>query len=226
MKPVEQLEKNLSFALPEAELHLTEPLNDSGIWHLDVRLGGQHLVIEWSLATGFGVSSLTDDSFGERPDEAYRSIEDTQRRITQLLRNNERTSPPLGVLLSRLRECRGQTQKALASKLGIRQATVSGIENRDDIQFSTFRRMIEGLGGLLEMFVVFPEARYRLAARTVEFVEPLQCKAPSRYGLLDSEAAEIRFEQTFKALKASGDLPRVTKVANDIRERHAILEVP
>jgi transcriptional regulator with XRE-family HTH domain len=226
MNPVEQLRKNIAAAHPDSKLTLTAPLNDGGTWHLDVGLADQQLIVEWNLATGFGLSSLSNDSFGERPDEAFRSIEDVQRRIAQLIANNERTSPPLGVLLSRLRERRGRTQKDLASKLGIRQASVSGFEHRNDIQFSTLRRIIEALGGVLEIFAVFPEARYRLAARSVECIDQFQTAASPKYALVDSEISEIRIEETFKALSESGALSRATKVAKDISDRHSILEVP
>jgi DNA-binding XRE family transcriptional regulator len=138
--PIEHLAKYIEATHPEARLSVTPPLYDGGTWSLDVDVGGQQLVIQWSLATGFGLTSPSTESFGERPDEAFRSLEDVQRRVNVLLAGKERTSPPLGVLLSRLRERRGSTQKELASNLGIRQATVSGMERRTDLQVSTLRK--------------------------------------------------------------------------------------
>ena len=43
------------------------------------------------------------------------------------------------------------------------------MEHRDDIQFSTLRRVIKALGGSLEIFALFSDARYRLAPGSIDF---------------------------------------------------------
>jgi transcriptional regulator with XRE-family HTH domain len=224
--PIEHLAKYIGATHPDARLGVTPPLHEDGTWSLDIDVAGHQLVIQWNLATGFGVTSPSDESFGERPDEAFRSLEDVQRRLDKLLAGKERTSPPLGVLLSRLRERRGSTQKELASSLGIQQATVSGMERRADLQVSTLKKVIEALGGILEIFADFPDGRYRLAARSIEFNEDMQAIALPKYTLVHSEAPNIRFEEVFKALQESGELSWATSVARDISARHAVLDVP
>jgi len=54
-----------------------------------------------------------------------------------------------------LRASRGVTQVELAARLGIRQASVSELERRDDVYLSTLRGYVEALGGHLEVSAVF-----------------------------------------------------------------------
>jgi transcriptional regulator with XRE-family HTH domain len=230
VKPIELLRKYIKATHPQAAVTLTPPLDKEGVWSIDLVCGDKRLAIEWSLATGFGVSSLSDESYGERPDETFQSLEGIQRRITELLTSNERTTPRLGVLLSRLRESRGYTQEELASKLGVRQATISGIERRDDIQFSTLRRVIKALHGSLEIFAVFLDARYRLGPASIDFPvdkQPLiaRCEHANVSAHTRIDAHDLDYEATFEALHESGGLPRARKVAGDISSRGMVFEM-
>jgi transcriptional regulator with XRE-family HTH domain len=230
VKPIEQLRKYIKATHPQAAVTLTPPLNKEGVWSIDLACGDKRLAIEWSLATGFGVSSVSDESYGERPDETFQSLEGVQRRITELLTRDERTAPPLGVLLSRLREIRGYTQEQLASKLGVRQATVSGMERRDDIQFSTLRRTIKALNGSLEIFVVFLDARYRLDPGSIDFAVDAQpriarCELGNVSAHTGTDSPELDYEATFEALHESGGLAWARKVASDISSRGTVLEM-
>lgn len=60
-------------------------------------------------------------------------------------------------LLKALRQDRHVSQEQLAELMGIRQASVSKIENQDDMRLSTLRKYIEALGGELEIRVHFPD---------------------------------------------------------------------
>jgi transcriptional regulator with XRE-family HTH domain len=220
MQPIEQLRKHIKTLHPQTSVTLTPPLRKDGVWSMDVALGHKRLVVEWSLATGFGLSSLSDDSYGERPDETFKTVEDVNRRISDLLSSEGRTSPPLGVLLSRLRESRGLTQQELAARLGVRQATVSGMERRDDMQFSTLRRVIEALEGALEICALFPEGKYLLSACSTD------ASIKILLGELETiEGADINYEKTFPALRESGELARAKRQAHNISSRHAVLEM-
>ena len=57
--------------------------------------------------------------------------------------------------LAELRRARRLSQQELADVLGVGQATVAKIEKRTDIYVSTLRRMVEGLGGKLEIAARF-----------------------------------------------------------------------
>ena len=49
-----------------------------------------------------------------------------------------------------------QTQEQLAETLGVRQDTISRLEQRSDMLLSTLRKYVESMGGTLELKVQFP----------------------------------------------------------------------
>jgi transcriptional regulator with XRE-family HTH domain len=57
--------------------------------------------------------------------------------------------------LAELRQLRQLTQVELARQLGISQSGLSAMEKRADVQLSTLRDYVEGLGGRLELTAVF-----------------------------------------------------------------------
>jgi transcriptional regulator with XRE-family HTH domain len=67
-----------------------------------------------------------------------------------------------GLLLPELRRRTGKTQAELARALGIKQPTLSRIESQDDMQVSTLTRIVEALGGSLDIVVHLPSGDYRL----------------------------------------------------------------
>jgi transcriptional regulator with XRE-family HTH domain len=72
------------------------------------------------------------------------------------------------MLLAELRRLSGMTQVQLAKALGIRQPTLSKLESQDDMQISTLRRIVEALGGTLEIAATLPSGRVALS----QFREP------------------------------------------------------
>jgi transcriptional regulator with XRE-family HTH domain len=59
--------------------------------------------------------------------------------------------------LDELREARRLTQEQLAEQLGVGQSHVSKLERRADMYVSTLGRIIEAMGGQLEMHASFPD---------------------------------------------------------------------
>ncbi len=45
----------------------------------------------------------------------------------------------------------------LAAIMGVRQASISKLENQHDMRLGTLRRYVEALGGELEIRVTFPD---------------------------------------------------------------------
>ena len=66
------------------------------------------------------------------------------------------------MLLSEIRANAGKSQSELARTLGIKQPTLSKLENQRDMQISTLRRIVEALGGRLEIIARFPGNSVRL----------------------------------------------------------------
>jgi DNA-binding XRE family transcriptional regulator len=82
-----------------------------------------------------------DDILGALPLSRQESI---QARVAEL------------ATLKDLRLASAQTQAELAATLGVRQDTISRLEQRTDMLLSTLRRYVEGMGGSLDLVVKFP----------------------------------------------------------------------
>ncbi|MHB1488077.1 MAG: XRE family transcriptional regulator [Acidimicrobiales bacterium] len=65
--------------------------------------------------------------------------------------------------LAELRKLRSVTQVELARQVGVAQPSLSGLERRSDVQLSTLRDYIEGLGGQLEISAVFDDIKVPVA---------------------------------------------------------------
>jgi DNA-binding XRE family transcriptional regulator len=70
------------------------------------------------------------------------------------------------MLLSELRRLAGLTQEELAGAMGITQPTLSTLERQSDIRLSTLRRIVEALGGELEVVAKLPQGRVPLTHST------------------------------------------------------------
>ena len=67
------------------------------------------------------------------------------------------------MLLAEIRKQMGLTQKQLAKALDIKQPTLSKIESQEDMQIGTLSRIIEALGGELELIAHLPAGDVRLS---------------------------------------------------------------
>jgi transcriptional regulator with XRE-family HTH domain len=74
-----------------------------------------------------------------------------------------RTKALLGdLLVSELRLAAGKSQRELAKVLGIKQPSLSKLENQSDIQVSTLQKIVEALGGELDLVARFPKGDVRI----------------------------------------------------------------
>jgi transcriptional regulator with XRE-family HTH domain len=88
-----------------------------------------------------------------------------QRTTTRQTRAKaaRRTQELLGdLVLSELRQLAGKSQRQLADDLGIKQPSLSKLEKQSDIQVSTLRKVIQALGGELEVLAKFPTGTVRI----------------------------------------------------------------
>jgi transcriptional regulator with XRE-family HTH domain len=67
------------------------------------------------------------------------------------------------MFLAEIRKHAGFTQEELATALNIRQPSLSKLENQDDMQISTLKRIVEALGGKLELIAHLPQGDIRLS---------------------------------------------------------------
>ena len=66
------------------------------------------------------------------------------------------------MLLGEMRKFMGLTQEQLADAMGVTQPSLSKLENQNDMQISTLRRLIEALGGEMEIIAHLPKADIRI----------------------------------------------------------------
>lgn len=64
--------------------------------------------------------------------------------------------------LRAIRELTGKTQVEAAKLLEMTQGELSRLERREDVRLSTLRRLVEGLGGELEVVAHFGDRAVRL----------------------------------------------------------------
>jgi plasmid maintenance system antidote protein VapI len=85
----------------------------------------------------------------------------TTKRTRQ--RAAARTREFLGeLLLGEIGELAGKSQSQVADALGIKQPTLSKLEKQSDMQISTLRRIVNALGGELEIFARFPVGQVKI----------------------------------------------------------------
>ena len=65
--------------------------------------------------------------------------------------------------LDELRAARNLTQERLAALLGIKQASISKMEQRTDMYIGTLSKVIEAMGGQLEIRAIFPDGAVRIS---------------------------------------------------------------
>ena len=66
------------------------------------------------------------------------------------------------MLLSETRQSVGLSQTEVAQALGIKQPSLSKLEKQTDMQISTLDRLVQALGGELEVVAKFPRGDVRL----------------------------------------------------------------
>lgn len=69
--------------------------------------------------------------------------------------------------LAELRETVDLTPESLANTLNLRQASISEIERRSDMYISTLRKIIEAMGGELQMIANIPNGSVQIRRFTI-----------------------------------------------------------
>lgn len=81
----------------------------------------------------------------------------------RLVRSKARAKEMMAeMLLAEIRRHTGLTQEELAENLGIKQPSLSKLESQTDMQISTLQRLIEALGGNLELVAHLPSGDVRI----------------------------------------------------------------
>jgi hypothetical protein len=116
MNSLQALEGRLREQFPTAKLELSRPAREDGIWILDAVHRGNALVIQWQPGGLFGLSSLEDHGYGEKPAEVFKELDGAETRAVALLKSGGRTKRPAAVTLRGLRAELNLTQEQLATE--------------------------------------------------------------------------------------------------------------
>ncbi len=82
---------------------------------------------------------------------------------SRIMKVESRTRTMLGeMLLPEIRKHSGLTQQEVADALGISQPGLSKMEQQDDMHIGTLSRLIEAMGGKVEIIAHFPFGDCRL----------------------------------------------------------------
>jgi DNA-binding XRE family transcriptional regulator len=96
----------------------------------------------------------------------HRNFNELRRRLSPQRRARNERSARMALermLLAELRRLAGKTQVEIAASMGITQPTLSQLESQDDMQVSTLQRIVEALGGELEIIAKLPTRRVALS---------------------------------------------------------------
>ena len=105
------------------------------------------------------IAKVENDNMAKSFDELVKRT--TTKKTRQ--RAAERTQELLGeLLLSEIRELAGKSQSQVADVLGIKQPSLSKLEKQSDMQISTLRRIVNALGGELEVIARFPKGTVKI----------------------------------------------------------------
>jgi transcriptional regulator with XRE-family HTH domain len=78
-------------------------------------------------------------------------------------RGTRRARELLGeLLLGEVRKLTGKSQRQVAAVLGIKQPSLSKLEQQSDMQISTLRRIVTALGGELEVVANLPTGKVKI----------------------------------------------------------------
>ena len=66
------------------------------------------------------------------------------------------------LLLSEVRQLVGKSQQEVAEMLGMKQPSLSKLEKQSDMQISTLRKIVNALGGELEVLARFPKGAVKI----------------------------------------------------------------
>ncbi len=169
MNPFAKMEKRVQAAAPSVEFRRDIATKPKGSSYLDIVRGDFKASVEFRPGHGFGLTAPATLEYGVGPDEVIADEEQAVARVLELVRAGGRTTARREISLKRLREIRRLTQEELAKRLDVKQATVSKLEQRDELLVSTLRRVVAALGGKLEIVAKFSDGPLTLDFGDPEF---------------------------------------------------------
>jgi DNA-binding XRE family transcriptional regulator len=157
----------LSEVAPGISAQVDAPSDPKGEAFIDLVDGNFNTEVSYRPDVGFGIY-VSDPTFGQRPDEIYRSASKAAQRIVQLRESYENGGLIKHLTLAEIRQLMDLTQEKVAAALAIKQPSVQRIEKRGNVEVMTLARHVRALGGRLELSVVFDDMEARLELSALE----------------------------------------------------------
>jgi DNA-binding XRE family transcriptional regulator len=152
---------------PNISAQIDTPSDPKGEAFIDLTDGAFHTEVSYRPEVGFGIY-VSDNTFGQRPDEIYRSASKAAQRIVQLRESYKNAGSIAHLTLAEIRQLMDLTQEKVAETLAIKQPSVQRIEKRGNVEVMTLARHVRALGGRLELSVVFDDMEARLELSALE----------------------------------------------------------
>ena len=157
----------LGEAAPGVGAQVDPPSDPKGETFIDLSDGEFATEVSYRPEVGFGIF-VSERTFGQRPDEIYRSAAKAAQRIAQLRATFASAGAITYLTLSEIRQLMDLTQEEVAEELAIKQPSVQRLEKRGNVEVMTLARHVRALGGKLEMSVVFEDMEARLELSALE----------------------------------------------------------
>jgi DNA-binding XRE family transcriptional regulator len=152
---------------PGISSKIDAPSDPKGETFIDLVEGSFSTEVSYRPDVGFGIY-VSDPTFGQRPDEIYRSAAKAAQRIKQLRVSYENGGLVTYLTLAEIRQLMDLTQEKVAATLAIKQPSVQRVEKRGNVEVMTLARHVRALGGRLELSVVFDDMEARLELSALE----------------------------------------------------------
>ena len=163
---VELFEATARLIAPDARFGRDFADHDEGTHWLTVVLGSRSLEIEFRDAASVCFHLGEEAVYGERAGEMFEGVPLALHRFAQIYGRAKAGLSFEGINAVELRKLQLASQKSIAERMHVSQASVSQLEsrllNKDAFKISTLRDYVESLGGTVEINLIFPHFRGNL----------------------------------------------------------------
>src|SRR5882672_4445621 len=128
-------------AAPGVRAQVDTPSDPKGETFIDLSDGEFSTEVSYRPEIGFGIF-VSERTFGQRPDEIYRSAPKAAQRIAQLRETFTNGGAITYLTLAEIRQLMDLTQEKVAEELAIKQPSVQRIEKRGNVEVMTLARHV------------------------------------------------------------------------------------
>ena len=155
-------EKAMAIA-PDARVSIDLADSAEGSHWMSVAFARHAIELEFRCENSICFYLNEESNYGERPDEVYRSVNLALHRFAQIYGRSKADLTFNGINAVELRKLQLASQKSVAEKMHVSQASISQFESRmlhkDAFKISTLKEYVESLGGTIEVNLIFPQFR-------------------------------------------------------------------